>query len=71
MEEILGDAGVYFDPEDPNSIAAALRALVEDATLRQRCAEAAYARAREYSWQRCSRETFAFLQQVARSYSRG
>jgi glycosyltransferase involved in cell wall biosynthesis len=71
MPEMLGDAGVYFDPEDVNSIAAALRALVEDAALRRRCAEAAFARARDYSWERCARETFAFLQQVARSYSRG
>ncbi len=71
MEEILGEAGVYFDPEDAASIEKALRALIEDAALRQRCAEAAYARARAYSWDRCARETFAFLQQVAQSSTRG
>jgi glycosyltransferase involved in cell wall biosynthesis len=70
MEEILGDAGVYFDPTDAESIADALRALAVDTDLRASCAEAAYARAKEYSWERCARETFDFLERVACSSSR-
>ena len=69
MEEILGDAGIYFDPVDAVSIAEALRTLAEDDELRVRCAEAAYTRAEEYSWERCARETFEFLERVARSSS--
>jgi glycosyltransferase involved in cell wall biosynthesis len=70
MDEILGDAGVYFDPEDTASIASSLRKLIEDAELRMRCAERAHARAQAYSWKRCANETFAFLRQVVASTSR-
>jgi glycosyltransferase involved in cell wall biosynthesis len=69
MEEILGEAGVYFDPEDEASIKRALQALINDEDLRAGCAEAAYTRAQEYTWDRCARETFAFLDRVARSSS--
>ena len=65
MPEVLGDGGQYFDPEDPASIAAALRELVESAPLRQRQAHAARERAGQYSWSRCARETFDFLARVA------
>lgn len=65
MPEILGDAGVYFDPERPDEIAAALRKLIVDPELRGRCAEGAYATAQRYSWQRCAQETFAFMRKIA------
>ncbi len=66
MPEVLGDAGVGFDPEAPDDIASALRALAEDASLRRRCAEAASERARKFSWERCARETFTFVAGVPR-----
>ena len=65
MPEILGDAGVYFDPERPDEIAAALRKLIADPELRGRCAEGSYATAQRYSWQRCAQETFAFMRKIA------
>ena len=61
MPEVLGDAGEYFDPEDPDSIANALRRLVESASLRRTLAERAFARAQGYSWARCAEGTFEFL----------
>jgi len=67
MPEILGDAGLYFDPEQPEAIAQTMKALMENAALRDRLAAAAYEKALTYSWDRCARETFAFLKQVARS----
>ena len=66
MPEILGDAGVYFDPEEPRSIANALRSLVLDPDLRRRCAAAASKRAQPFTWERCADDTFAFLAEVAR-----
>ena len=66
MPEVLGDAGVYFDPEDPDDVAAALERMARDHDLRQRCAQGAFDRAQQYSWSRCADETFAFLAEVAR-----
>lgn len=65
MPEILGNAGVYFDPEQPEEIAKALRLLMKDPALRERCALLAYKRAQHYSWERCARETFDFIAQLA------
>lgn len=61
LPEVLGDSGVYFDPEQPDDIARALRTLVGDPSLRAQLAERAYERARQYSWERCARSTFAFI----------
>jgi glycosyltransferase involved in cell wall biosynthesis len=70
MREILGAAGVYFDPERPPEIAAALRTLIESPGLRAEKAQASFAKAREYSWERCANETFEFLSQVVREKPR-
>ena len=65
MPETLGEAGVYFDPEQPVSIADALRRLVPNAPLRARLAGSAYEKAQGYSWGRCARDTFRFIANVA------
>ena len=65
MPEILRDAGVYFDPEQPESLAAALAQLLPDADKRAALARAAYDRAGSYSWKRCADETFRFLAELA------
>jgi glycosyltransferase involved in cell wall biosynthesis len=61
MPGVLGDAGLYFDPERPATIAAAIKNLFDDAALRSTLAERAHARAAAFSWTRCADETFAFL----------
>jgi glycosyltransferase involved in cell wall biosynthesis len=66
MPEILGDAGLYFDPEDVGEIAATLRALIVSPELRARCAQRAFVLAQAYSWCECARMTFRFLARVAR-----
>lgn len=67
MPEILGDAGVYFDPEQPVEIAAAIRRLVESPDLRASTAQAAYARAKGFEWRRCAIETFTFIARASKA----
>lgn len=64
MPEVLGDAGVYFDPEDPESIVEAISCLADDVAKRKKSAEMAYDIAREFTWQRCANETFNFIAEV-------
>lgn len=71
MPEVLGDAGVYFDPEEPTSIADALRKLAIDAPLRANLAASAWRKAQAYSWERCARDTFAFIADVANNLPGG
>ncbi|MFH1581270.1 MAG: glycosyltransferase family 1 protein [Pseudomonadota bacterium] len=66
MPEVLGDAGVYFDPEKPAEIAETIRKLIEDSALRAEKAKAAFVRAKTFSWERCADETFGFLAECFR-----
>ncbi len=65
MPEMLGDSGIYFDPENAADIARALRELIENPGLRARLSLASHARAQAYSWRRCSHDTFRLLASVA------
>lgn len=61
MPEVLGDAGVYFDPEVPDSIAQALEKLIRDSVLREDMMKRAKAKSEQYSWENCAIETWKFL----------
>lgn len=65
MSEVLEDGGVYFDPEDPHSIAAAIDLLIADTELCSQLAARAKQLSRKYSWRRCADETFTFLKDIA------
>lgn len=64
MPEVLGEGGLYFDPEQPRQIAETLTDLIESPSLRERLSQIAYARSHNYSWERCADETFSFLAEV-------
>jgi len=61
MPEVLGNGGVFFDPEDPESIADAIKLLIKDPKLRKECVEISYEIASEYLWSTNARKTFEFL----------
>ena len=61
MPEVMGQAGVFFNPEQPEDIARALRELIESPQTRTELARASFEQVQEYSWLRCADETFRFL----------
>jgi glycosyltransferase involved in cell wall biosynthesis len=67
MPEVLGDGGEYFDPEVPESIANAIRRLIEDENLRRKLAARAKTLSTRYSWDRCARETWSFLAETCKN----
>jgi glycosyltransferase involved in cell wall biosynthesis len=67
MPEVLGNAGVYFDPMQSQDIAKAMRTLVDSAELRERLAVRAKELSCAYSWKRCAIDTFEFIAAVAAS----
>lgn len=71
LPETLRDGGAYFDPEDDASIAATIGKLIADPALRARLAARAKELAQTYSWERCARDTWAFIAQTYRRASRG
>lgn len=64
MPEVLQQNGVYFDPHCANSIAAAIRRLIEDPALRLHLAASAKRAAEEYTWARCGTQLWEFLAQT-------
>ncbi len=64
MPEVLGNAGVYFDPENVDDIAGALLKLINSSDLRTALAHAAFVQAKQYSWKKCADETFRFLAEI-------
>jgi glycosyltransferase involved in cell wall biosynthesis len=64
LPETGGEAAVYFDPRDPDDIAAAIRQVVGDAGLGGRLAEAGRARAAEFTWERTAAETVAVYEEL-------
>ena len=50
LPEVVGDAGLLFDPADEQALAGAIASVLADPTARQRLGAAGRARARQFSW---------------------
>ena len=59
LEEVAGDAALYFEPTDVEEMARAIESLLADADLRKRLAEAGRERAKQFSWARTAEATIA------------
>lgn len=70
MPEVLRDAGVYFDPENINSIETSIQKIIEDSHLRSTISRESKELSKQYSWTRCSYETFTFLSEVCDIYKK-
>lgn len=68
MPEVLEDGGVYFNPEDVDSIASSIANIVNDFELRMRIAKRAAELSQKYSWSRCADETWEFIAQTYKNY---
>ena len=65
MPEILGDAGLYFDPQDEDSIAGTVGRLLDDAKARAEFGRKALERAKAFSWPQTVEKTLAVLRTAA------
>jgi glycosyltransferase involved in cell wall biosynthesis len=64
LHEVCGDAALYCDPNDPNDIAKKIRLVAEDPQPRELIRQNGLARVKEFSWEKCARQTLAILSQV-------
>ena len=65
MPDVLGDAGLYFSPEEPGSVRSAILTLLQSPEKRAAIAASAFSRAQAYSWVNCASSTFSFLRSIA------
>lgn len=61
MPEILLGGGVYFDPEEPMTIATAVEKLYLSNNLRQTLSMKSFEISKQFSWEKTSLDTFQFL----------
>jgi len=70
MPEVLDDGGIYFDPENAESIASAIETMIKDEKLRITIAQRAKVLSDQYTWARCAAETWDFICNVAKENRR-
>lgn len=62
--EAVGGAGLLADAADPDAFAAQLARVLDDAAVRDELRQKGLLRAREFSWERCARETLAVYREL-------
>jgi glycosyltransferase involved in cell wall biosynthesis len=67
LPEVVGDAGVLFDPFDIDDMAAAVDRLLRDDDLRRQLAARGRERAASFTWERAAEQTVRLYQEVAAS----
>jgi glycosyltransferase involved in cell wall biosynthesis len=65
LPEVAGDAAVLASPTDVDAIAAGLRRLLEDSSLRDELSARGITRAAQFSWDRCARQTLEVYRRVS------
>ena len=64
LPEVAGDAAILINPTDVAALSEAMQKIITDEPLRNQLTEKGLARAREFSWERCAKETKAVYQRV-------
>jgi glycosyltransferase involved in cell wall biosynthesis len=69
LRERCGDAAVYCDPSDIDSISGAVLRVMQDEELRSRLGRIGQKRAAEFTWNACAHETLTVISQISQSSS--
>jgi len=64
MPEVAGDAGVYFDPYDIESIASSMLKVIEDSDIRTKIIKSGLERAKKFSWMKVSKKMLSVYQSI-------
>jgi glycosyltransferase involved in cell wall biosynthesis len=65
LPEVGGEAALYFDPHNPDSIKKTIKDALFDKSLRDRLVVLGRARLPLFGWDRCARETLAVFEQAS------
>ncbi len=57
LPEVAGDAALLFDPDDQAAVTAAVRSLLDDASLREQLVQRGRRRSRELTWEQTAAST--------------
>lgn len=65
MPEMLGNSGLYFDPENIDEISDSMLRMINSISMRTTMSEAAYQKSKRFSWDNCADLTFDFLSSIS------
>ena len=57
MPEVLGDAAIYFNPDDDREMQSQIERIIKDESLRDQLIKKGYEQVKKYSWWECARKT--------------
>ena len=64
IPEVVGKAGIYFDPEDIEDMAIKIDSVLENHELREQLSKKGIEQVKLFSWDKCANETIDFYKQV-------
>lgn len=64
LPEVVGDAGLLINPDEPESLSEALSRVLEDSVLRASMRQRGIKRSSEFSWAKAARQTMAVYDSV-------
>jgi glycosyltransferase involved in cell wall biosynthesis len=64
IPEIAGDAALLFNPNDVNDMSEKIAEIVQSETLRAKLKVAGLKRVKQFSWEKCARETLNILENL-------
>lgn len=64
FREIYGDAALYFDPKDPEDLAARINLLVKEEEIWKKQSKMGLSQAENYSWDRFAKQTYLVYQEI-------
>jgi glycosyltransferase involved in cell wall biosynthesis len=67
LPEVLGEAALFVDPRDPQSVGAGILTLLEDGEIRTGCVEKGLAQAGRYTWDKTAAAVLALYEATAGS----
>ncbi|MFH1192400.1 MAG: glycosyltransferase family 1 protein [bacterium] len=66
LREVAGDAALFVDPHNAQEIALAMRKVFNDSVLRENLINKGLEREKEFSWEKCAKETWDVIMQNAK-----
>jgi glycosyltransferase involved in cell wall biosynthesis len=70
LPEVLGDAGLLIDPDQPTDLADAIARLLADQAFATECVRRGLARSAQFRWERTARQVHEAYQQALDSHGR-
>jgi len=64
IPEVMGDAGILFDPYDIENLTSELQNILQDSTMRSEIVRKGFKNVSRFSWERCAEQTFQIYMKV-------